>query len=120
MKNDDSAENEELEKELADAQNEITELKRRDDEVCLQIKNAVEEIEKLREELVVEMSVAEARRELERIRAEVTAYELQQSMAEVVQVKDEPQEEMSGRHDMVPRLPEPDSSEFYTVSILQR
>lgn len=119
MKNTDSAEVKALKKELADKQNEIAERKRRNDEVCLKIKNAEEEIEKIRDELVVEMPEAEARRELERIRAEIAACQLQQTMAAVVQVKEEPQEEMSGRDDVVPRSPEPEPSEFYSVSILQ-
>lgn len=116
MKNNNSAEIEASKKELVDEENRITECKRRNDEVCLKIKNAEEEIEKIREELAVEIPEAEAHRELERIRAEIASYQFQRTMATVVQVKEEPQEEMAGRHDVVPRSPEPEPSEFYSVS----
>lgn len=113
MKNIEPAEIQALKKELADEQYKITERKRQNDEVCLAIKKHGEEIEKIREELLAD---PEARRELARIRTEIAGLQLQQSMAAVVQFKEEPQEEMSERHDMVSRSPEPEPS-FY-VSIL--
>lgn len=90
--------------------------------IHLKIKKCEEEIAKIRKELV---EVPAARRELERINLEIAQYKIQQSKASVVQVKQEPQEEMlapppmvSGQQLMPQNVPEPKSPSSSDVSMV--